>query len=213
MAVEAVLFDMDGVLVDAREWHYAALNRALKVFGFEISLDEHLSTFDGLPTRQKLLILSQSRGVPKELHDFLNELKQLYTEEIVAARCKPVFHIQYALSRLRSDGYKIAVCSNSVRNTVQRMMDLSALTPYLDFFLSNEDTAHPKPHPQIYLDAMARFGLPPTHCLIVEDNENGIKAARASGGHVMEVGGVEDVIYERVKAAIARANQVAEAVA
>lgn len=213
MAIEAVLFDMDGVLVDAREWHYDALNRALKIFGFEISLDDHLSTFDGLPTRHKLQILSQSRGVPKELHEFLNELKQRYTEEIVAVRCKPIFHIQYALSRLRADGYKIAVCSNSVRNTVRRMMDLSALTPYLDFFLSNEDTTRAKPHPQIYLDAMARFGLPPERCLIIEDNENGIRAARASGAFVMEVGGVEDVIYDRILAAIARANQPLEAVA
>lgn len=213
MAIEALLFDMDGVLVDAREWHYDALNRALKIFGFEISLDDHLSTFDGLSTRQKLQILSQSRGVPKELHEFLNELKQRYTEEIVAVRCKPIFHIQYALSRLRADGFKIAVCSNSVRNTVRRMMELSALTPYLDFFLSNEDTTRAKPHPQIYLDAMARFGLPPERCLIIEDNENGIRAARASGAFVMEVGGIDDVTYDRILAAISRSSQPLEAVA
>lgn len=206
MSVEAILFDMDGVLVDARDWHYEALNKALKLFGMEIGVDDHLATFDGLPTRRKLEILSRSRGLPAALHPFVNELKQNYTEEIVAVRCRPVFHIQYAVSRLRRDGYRIAVCSNSIRKTVQRMMELSALSPHLDFFLSNEDIAHAKPHPEIYETAMSRLGLPPGRCLIVEDNENGIRAARASGGHVMEVGGVEDVTYERMLAAIARAN-------
>jgi HAD superfamily hydrolase (TIGR01509 family) len=203
MKIEAILFDMDGVLVDARDWHYVALNRALKIFGFEIGRDEHLATFDGLPTREKLRILSKSRGVPPELHEFLNALKQRYTEEIIATNCKPIFHIQYALSRLRTEGYRIAVCSNSVRNTVQRMMDLLALTPYLDFFLSNEDTVRAKPHPQIYLDAMSRLCLQPASCLIVEDNVNGVRAALASGANILEVGGVEDVTYDRIVSAIA----------
>ena len=74
--IKAILFDMDGVLVDAREWHYEALNRALEIFGMKISLDNHLSTFDGLPTRRKLQILGKSRGLPAGLHDFVNELKQ-----------------------------------------------------------------------------------------------------------------------------------------
>jgi beta-phosphoglucomutase len=52
--IKAVVFDMDGVLIEAKDWHYEALNRALKLFGYEISRYEHLTTFDGLPTRRKL---------------------------------------------------------------------------------------------------------------------------------------------------------------
>lgn len=113
--IKAVLFDMDGVLIDAKNWHYEALNRALQLFGYSISRESHLSTFDGLPTRTKLEMLTKSRGLPKGLHDFLNTLKQTYTLEISYQRCKPTFNHQYALSRLKEDGYKIAVCSNSVR--------------------------------------------------------------------------------------------------
>ncbi|WP_448192912.1 HAD family hydrolase [Azospirillum sp. sgz301742] len=213
MPIEAVLFDMDGVLVDARDWHYEALNKALKLFGMEIGIDDHLATFDGLPTRRKLEILSRSRGLPAALHGFLNDLKQRYTEEIVSVRCRPVFHIQYALGRLRRDGYRIVVCSNSIRNTVNRMMELSALDQHLEFTLSNEDVAHAKPHPEIYEAAMQRLGLPPGHCLIVEDNENGIAAARASGGHVLEVSGVEEVTCDRIAAAIAAADRTMGAAA
>ena len=76
MKVEAVVFDVDGVLVDAREWHYEALNRALALLGFPISRFDHLSTYDGLSTRQKLELLSTERGLPRPLHPFVNELKQ-----------------------------------------------------------------------------------------------------------------------------------------
>lgn len=200
--IKAVLFDMDGVLVDAREWHYEALNQALVLFGMKISRDEHLLTFDGLPTRRKLEMLSETRGLPRALHVFLNDLKQRYTQQLVAIRCCPIFHIQYAVSRLRQEGYGIAVCSNSVRGSMTRMLELSGLMEYVDFYLSNEDVAKVKPDPEIYLTAMKKFGFRPDECLIIEDNEHGIVAARASGGHVMEVAGVHDVIYPHIYAHI-----------
>ena len=73
--IKAVLFDMDGVLVEAKEWHYEALNRALDLFGMAISRVDHETTFDGLPTSRKLEMLSVERGLPRELHSFLNEMK------------------------------------------------------------------------------------------------------------------------------------------
>ncbi len=71
MTIRAVMFDMDGVLIDAREWHYEALNRALGLLGFTINRYDHLSSYDGLPTRRKLEMLSIERGLPRGLHDFL----------------------------------------------------------------------------------------------------------------------------------------------
>lgn len=196
--IEAVIFDMDGVLIDAKDWHYEALNRALGLFGMEISRYDHLVTYDGLPTRKKLEMLSLERGLPAALHEFLNDLKQTYTMELVATRCRPTFHHQYALSRLRSLGYRIAVCSNSVRSTIELMMQKASLAEYLDFFLSNQDVVQGKPSPEIYLRAIDRLCLSPSQCLIVEDNPNGIAAAKASGAHVMEVATVDDVSLENI---------------
>ncbi len=196
--IKAILFDMDGVLIDARDWHYEALNRALALFGMAINRDAHLASFDGLPTRRKLELLSKSRGLPLGLHDFLNELKQAYTQEIIAARCKPTFNVQMALSQLHRQGYRLAVCSNSVRRTVTAMMDMADLTPYLELMLSNEDVARAKPDPEIYLTAMDRLGVKPHECLVVEDNDNGIAAARAAGARVLVVGSPADVTFERI---------------
>src|ERR1700733_1488983 len=105
--IRAVIFDMDGVLINAKDWHFEALNKALALFGFQVSRFDHLVTYDGLPTRRKLEMLTLEHGLPKGLHQFINELKQLYTLEFVYARCKPIFTHEYALSRLRADGYRL----------------------------------------------------------------------------------------------------------
>ena len=147
--IKAIIFDMDGVLIEAKDWHYEALNRALKLFGMEITRYEHLTTFDGLPTKDKLKMLSLDRGLPQSLHSFINELKQQYTMEIVYSLCKPKFHHEYALSKLKNEGYKMAVCSNSIRNSIEVMMKKSALENYLDFYISNEEVKKGKPDPEI----------------------------------------------------------------
>ena len=209
MIIKAVLFDMDGVLVDAKDWHYEALNDALDLFGMAIHRDEHLAIYDGLPTRRKLEMLGRTRNLSTRLHGFINDLKQKRTLELVATRCAPLFHHQYALSRLKRDGYGVAVCSNSIRQTVSEIMTRTALFSYLDFFLSNEDVSKPKPDPEIYTAAIQKFGLSPNECLIVEDNEHGLMAARSSGAHVMAVGTVFDVTYDRIRGEIESAERKA----
>jgi beta-phosphoglucomutase len=196
--IKAVIFDMDGVLIDAKEWHFVALNKALELFGYEINRFEHLTTFDGLPTRTKLKMLSVVRALPLALHDFINEMKQSYTMEIVHSQCKPKFIHEYALSQLKLQGYKLAVASNSVRNTVDVMMRLACLDRYFDASLSNEDVPCPKPAPDIYLLAMKRLGVSPEQCLVVEDNENGVAAARSAGANVMVVKDVNEVGIENI---------------
>ncbi|MBW4889903.1 HAD family phosphatase [Mucilaginibacter sp. HMF5004] len=198
MKIKAVIFDMDGVLIDARDWHYESLNAALGLFGHEISRYDHLITFDGLPTKKKLEMLSLEGGFPKKLHGFVNELKQQYTIETVFTKCKPIFHHQFALAKLKAEGYHMAVCSNSVRRSIEIMMEKSGLLQYLDFFISNEDVTHSKPHPEMYTTAIERMGLSPLDCLIVEDNENGVKAAVAAGAHVLKVENPDDVHYYNI---------------
>jgi len=206
--IKAILFDMDGVLIDAKDWHYEALNRALEHFGYTISRESHLSTFDGLPTSTKLRMLSRSRGLPEGLHDFLNKLKQAYTLERGYQRCKPVFHHQYALARLKKDGYKLAVCSNSVRQSIETMMSLSALSAHLDLIVSNQDVENGKPDPQMYLKAIKTLNIEPHECLILEDNEHGIQAAVASGGHLLKIGLPDDVTYQAIKTRIREIEDV-----
>jgi beta-phosphoglucomutase-like phosphatase (HAD superfamily) len=196
--IKSIIFDMDGVLIDAKDWHYDALNRALGLFGMEISRYDHLITYDGLPTKKKLQMLSSERLLSESLHSFINDMKQIYTMELVYSNCKPLFFHEYALSRFTQEGYTLAVASNSVRNTVDVMMDRAHLQKYLSLSLSNEDVSSPKPDPEIYIKAIQQLGRTPEECLIIEDNENGLLAAKRSGAHVMKVNKVEDVNYDSI---------------
>lgn len=204
--IKGIVFDMDGVLIEAKDWHYDALNKALKLFGFEISRFDHLTTYDGLPTRRKLEMLSIERGLPVELHSFINEMKQAYTMEIVHTQCKPRFVHEYALSKLKAMDYKLGLASNSIKSTIEVMMQKAKLAQYLDVQMSAEDVTKGKPDPEIYIKAMEHLGMKPSECLIVEDNENGILAARASGAHVLVVKEVDDVNIENILNTIKKIN-------
>ena len=202
MDLKAVLFDMDGVLVDAKKWHFSALNKALEIFGFSISHNEHLNKYDGLPTLKKLEMLSSDKCLPYQLHDYINELKQKYTTDIVNMQCRPRFCHEYALSKLKSEGLLLGVCSNSIKHTIELMMEKSNLRQYLDIIVSNEDVIRAKPDPEMYNYAISKLGLVAGECLIVEDNINGIKAAKASGANLLVVENVNEVNYENINTCI-----------
>ena len=204
--IKAVLFDMDGVLVDAKEWHYQAFNEALKLFGLQIDHNEHLMYYDGLPTRDKLILLTNKRGLPQELHQFLNSIKQDFTFDICIQNCHPIFSVQYAVSRLKRDGYKIAVCSNSIRKTIELMMEKSGLSEYIDLIVSNQDVKRGKPAPDMYLKAMKVFNIDAKEALICEDNDNGIRAALSSGGYLLKIGTVSDTNYDNIMREIRSIN-------
>tara|TARA_B110000503_G_C7143842_1_gene412070 strand:+ start:1689 stop:2312 length:624 start_codon:yes stop_codon:yes gene_type:complete len=198
MNIDAIVFDMDGVLIDAREWHYESLNKALDYFGVVIDRDEHLNTFDGLPTKTKLDMLSKQGRLPEKVHTLINKLKQKFTYEFIVRDCVPRFEHEYALSRLKRDGYKIGLASNSIKDSVDLMMLRSNLHEYFDVILSTNDVVNPKPHPEIYLTAQKRLDVVPGRCLVVEDNPNGVAAATASGAHVLVVKNPDDVSYKNI---------------
>ena len=200
--IRAVLFDMDGVLIDAKDWHYEALNEALELFGHKIRRSEHLEVYDGLPTKIKLRMLSKERGLPEGLHGFINEVKQQNTLDWAWRSCRPLFVHEYALARLKNEGYQIAVCSNSIKASIEMMISKAALMQYVDRIVSNQDVGKPKPDPEMYRVAHEGFGLEADECLVVEDNPHGIEAAEAAGCELLVVDSVHDVTYQNIRSRI-----------
>jgi len=208
MKIKAVIFDMDGVLIAAKDWHYEALNKALSLFGYEISRSEHLTTFDGLPTWKKLDMLTSEKGLPRGLHDFINQMKQEFTLEAVHTQCKPRFEHEYALSRLKAEGYKLGLASNSIKHSIDTMLGKAALANYFDIILSADDVSYPKPDPEIYTKSIASFGLNPKEVVVVEDNENGIKAATDAKANVLVVEDTSETNYLNIKRFIEKCEGV-----
>ena len=189
--IKAVIFDLDGVLLDVREWHYEALNKALDLFGLEITVNEHLEYFDGLPTKVKLQKLSEIKGSPYNLHNLISDLKQRFTSDLIHTNCAIFFQHEYLMSQLKMH-IKMAVASNSVSKTVSLAMNYTNLGKFMEFCLSNEDVKKPKPDPEIYNLAIKTKVKSPD-VLIIKDNFNGIKAAKASGGHLLGWTQLEEV--------------------
>ncbi len=184
---------MDGVLVNMPDGHYEALNKALSLFGTKIEHDEHMRTFNGLPTRKKIEELEKQGRLPKGLREFINEIKQKHTKEIIPKYCPPEYSKIILLQHLKDRGFKLACCSNSVRETLHLMLKSAHLFDFFDLIIGNDEVKNPKPHPETYLCAFEKLGVKPHECLIIEDAPPGIASAKASGAFVVEVRGTEDV--------------------
>ena len=193
--VKLVIFDLDGVLVEAKNIHYDALNEALGKYS--ISWQEHLSTYDGLKTTQKLQMLTEKKGLPIEDHDVIWDTKQQITLQKLK-ELKPNQTLQSVMDALVNDGYKIAVCSNSIRKTVLTVLSKLGIMEYMDYIISNEDVQNSKPHPEMYWRAISKMGCLPEETLIVEDSPYGLLAASRSKAHVLRVKNPTEVTYTNI---------------
>ena len=191
--IKAILFDLDGVLVDMPEGHYESLNKALKLFGAHIDHDEHISSFNGLPTRKKIGRLEELGRLPSGLTETINSIKQKYTKDIIPKYCTPDYSKIIMLKHLKNKGLKLACCSNSIKETLHIMLKSAQLLEYFDLIIGNDEVKNPKPHPEIYLYTFTKLKIKPTEAIIVEDSLPGIASAKASGAIVYEVKGVQDV--------------------
>ena len=193
--VQLIIFDLDGVLVEAKNIHYKALNQALG--DYAISWNEHLSTYDGLKTSQKLDMLTTEKGLPVEDHKRIWNDKQKFTLEALSnLEIDP--NLLSTISRLSSEGYKIACCSNSIRKTVLTVLAKLGLIEFMDLIISNEDVTNSKPHPEMYWQAISKMKCLPEETLIVEDSPYGLLAAARSKSYILRVKNPQEVTYKNI---------------
>lgn len=206
--IKVVAFDMDGVLLDAKEIHYESLNKALIRNGYKsINRNDHESTYDGLPTSVKLDMLLRKGLIDSKNIDKIKKDKQSYTIQLIEDTCSPnEFHIEMLIN-LQQLGLDVALCSNSIRATVETAIKVTDIGEYFDLVLSHQNVKNPKPYPDIYLKVAEHFEVDPKEILVVEDNENGFKAALSAGCNLLKVtGGPGQVNSSFVENEIMRLN-------
>ena len=203
--IKLIIFDLDGVLVEAKNIHYEALNEALGD-KYAISWNEHLSTYDGLKTTQKLDMLSEKKGLPTDSHRDIWEHKQELTLEKLRA-LEPNTGLIQCMRNLVSEGYKIAVCSNSIRKTVLTVLSKLGIMEFMDLVISNEDVKNSKPHPEMYWKAISKMSCLPEETLIVEDSPYGLLAAARSKSHILRVKNTNAVTLNNIEKKLTEINK------
>lgn len=198
-----VIFDLDGVLVDSRKIHFEALNRALLDCNpkYVISWDEHLSKYDGLPTTKKLKMLTDEKGLSPTLYDSVWRAKQEYTVQLYG-NIQIDDNLQTICELLKLNSVKIAVASNSIRDTMKIALLRKGIMEYVDYMVSNEDVKRPKPSPDMYWKAMVALNSIPDKTVIIEDSHIGRQAALSSKAHLIPVGGPDDLTVSVIESAI-----------
>lgn len=196
--IKAIIFDLDGVLVDTKIIHYVALNKALKRCGIDhqITLDEHINIFDGLPTVEKLKILNKKKIINKKKNSQIIKYKNIYT-------IKEIYKIPFnkeifKIFKIFSKKYKLAVATNAVRQTLDICIKNLKIKKFLSYAISNQEIKNSKPHPEIYLRCFVEMNLKPSETLIVEDSHFGRMAALESGGSLLPIKEVNSLSEKKI---------------
>jgi beta-phosphoglucomutase len=202
--INCVLFDLDGVLVDACEWHFEALNRALEeVTNFKISREDHVTTYNGLPTKVKLELLCSMGIIKEEQKTKVWNRKQDLTIEVINENAILDNSKVDLLNFLKSNNITVGCVTNSIKKTAFLMLEKTGQKEKLDLIITNEDVKNPKPDAEGYIAAMKILNVSSKTTLIVEDSDKGYEAAIKSGAHVLRVENAQQVnlksIFHKIK--------------
>jgi HAD superfamily hydrolase (TIGR01509 family) len=191
------------VLIESRELHYKSLNTALRKLdpNYEITRDEHLSLYDGLSTTRKLELLSENKGLDRKFFDQIWHDKQQATFNLIR-QLERSSRLRRMFITLAEKKIKIAVASNSIRETVKLALLSIGVMEYVDYFVSNEDIQRSKPFPEMYWKCMTALNAIPKNTVIFEDSHIGRKAAIDSGAHLIPIKNSEDLTMTKINDAV-----------
>lgn len=197
--IKGILFDLDGVLVDAADWHRDAFNLALDVHCINpLSQEEHMRDFNGLSSRRKLRMLVERGCVPDnvDLHESIHKVKQEYTVKLIEQNCVPFARVIDVLVYARSIYLKIGCVTNCSRATAMLMLEKARLVDLFDTIVTNTDVdGKIKPHPWPYLLAKNNlgFGNKRKVCIAIDDTEKGIMSAVNAGCRTWKLNKFKDL--------------------
>lgn len=182
-APRLVIFDCDGVLVDSEPLANRKLIEQAAAFGLQLEPEATLREFNGAALRHRVATLSaRHHWTPPA--DFVERVDAAIDASVGEADAIP--GVEAVLDRLARDGVPVCLASNSRQAEIQlRLERIGFVGRFLRCFSAAEDVANPKPAPDVYLHAARTMGVAPADCVVIEDSENGIRAARAAGMPVL----------------------------
>jgi beta-phosphoglucomutase len=179
--IEAIIFDMDGVLVDTEPHHVKIEKNQFKMNGISISENEH-QLFMGTASDAMWKKIAEKHILPKPIEELIeqNRFESLrYFSELDEIPVMP--GLIDLLEKLQKKNYPMAVASSSFPEIIDLILVKTGLKKYFQEIVSGEEAGKSKPNPDVFLLAAKKLGVKPKNCLVIEDSFNGIKAAHAAG--------------------------------
>jgi beta-phosphoglucomutase family hydrolase len=176
----AALWDMDGTLVDSAKYHWQAWRDTMADEGFPITHEQFLVTFG----QRNDSILRQWLGektAPELIRRIGDAKEALYRQHVRKQGIKPLPGVAHRLQQLHQQGWLQAIASAAPRANIETILEVLSASDLFQAIVSAEDVHKGKPDPEVFLVAARKLGLPPEHCIVVEDARHGVQAARAAG--------------------------------
>lgn len=207
MSIKAVIFDMDGVLIDSESLWRQAQIEALARWGATVSVAE----CETLTKGKRLDDIARTWCRHCQLSVAPQRLQQMILRRVtglIIARGEAMDGVNEALAHFRHCGYKIALATSSSHQVIAAVLEKLALRPWFDVISSADDEAWGKPHPAVYLSTLRKLNLRADQCLVIEDSASGFQAARAAGIPTIAV--TEDCQHQQFHGAVARHHSLTE---
>lgn len=179
--LKAIIFDMDGVLLDSETLHYRVIHDMMTERGYTYTV-KHLQKYCGVP-EEKIWepLLKELGGEHDDPRQAQEEHWKRYRQQLAQSGLPRFPGTGSCLRALKQQGYRLAVASASASTVIYDYMNQLGYTDYFDCIVSAQFCAHGKPEPDVFLLASKQLGVPPRDCLVVEDSRNGMIAAERAG--------------------------------
>ncbi|QSR42523.1 beta-phosphoglucomutase family hydrolase [Aeromonas dhakensis] len=188
---DALIFDMDGTLVDSMPRHLDAWEATSAEFGLPFDRAQ-LNEYGGIPTRKIVAILAEQHGLSIDVEAFTRRKVALYMEHIQQVS---VFPAMWELVRRCHGKVPMGIGTGSPRNQAESILKSTGLDAYIQVVVSADDVVNHKPHPDTFLQVAEQLGANPANCLVFEDTQIGLQAGRAAG--METVLALEGELYQR----------------
>jgi len=178
--LKALLFDLDGTLIDSEQFHLGCWNEILAGAGIQLDIDDWIENYSGIPmpTNAKRLIEKYSLSFS---HDEL--VKKRETTTLARLQTVEIRLMPFAMEVLeffKEKGLTLAVVTGSARPDVEAVFERNGLAKYFDVIITRTEVTHSKPHPESYELCCRKLGVSPNECIAFEDTANGVKSAKAA---------------------------------
>jgi HAD superfamily hydrolase (TIGR01509 family) len=195
--LKAVIFDMDGVIIDSEPSHLKLENEMYKKLGIEVTGDEH-HTFVGATSQYMWGALKNKHKLSQSLEELVKYDRNIFFKYLNSDECEITLidGVKELIKELHDNGVNLAIASSSPLNVIEAIAKKFQIEEYFKVFVTGDYVKRSKPEPDIFLFASEKLGINPENCLVIEDSHNGVLAAKKAGMKCVGInsgGGSQDI--------------------